>query len=82
MRYREAVFVGRVMQPILDSPVQVCIDGQVRGQDRGVRFLDLARLLVAQPLLVAQTRDDDERNTQPQPARSSRGRGRCGRQRA
>ena len=60
MRERTLFVVACALQPILESPVQVCIDRQLRGQDRGVRFLDLVQLLIGLPLLKAETGGHDQ----------------------
>ena len=59
-RERALFVVACALQPILESPVQVCIDRQLRGQDRCVRFLDVVQLLIGLPLLKAETGGHDQ----------------------
>src|SRR4029079_89650 len=65
---------GALLQPCLESAIEVSVDRQIVGQQLGVDLLDFGQALVLLPLIDAADAENAEKRrqheAQPQPARS------------
>jgi hypothetical protein len=55
-------------QPILESPVQIRFDWQLRSQKRSIGFLDIPRLLRDLPISEKEDAASYEQNAESQPS--------------